>query len=608
MSADLADDGRDRREILATAGKAAAAAGLIGASGALVNAADAIAKPRKRPNVLILMTDQERHQDRLPEDLPTPVRCWIDANGTRIDRFHISACACTPSRGCFWTGMYAPQTGMYGTFIIGTQFTMDPSIPTIGDLFKEVGYRTAFFGKWHLSYPGEPPTNLEAALDTVQGNPLKGYGFDHSVISPPADVGGYNDGFTNDPIWTGQAVSWLREHATDDEPWMCVLSLLNPHDIQFYPRGFRADFKRNDYDAEPELSFHDAESRFDDKPSVHKRFRNVVAVVAGTPNSTWSDEEYWRGQLNTYYDLIVGTDEMLGAAIRELNEAGVLDDTVIVRTSDHGELGSAHQLQNKGITIYDEQNRVPFTVVYPKRFPRGRRSQALGEAVDLVPTLLEIAGESDPVGRWPWLRGVSLVKALEDPDAAGPRDSTLYRIDEYPVTNVGTAVPTRSHIRQIYDGRFKFARYVAIAEQMFAGTELVDEQEIEMYDTWNDPYELRNLANDKGYAKLASDMHAWLGEQEKAKFSPVEVPAYGSKPIIKRYAIEVPTIGVNGRDLVNPWVEVMPGSYLVVPLETPNPARFLYDGKFPQSLIPRSNSAVATDMARYFCELMPGAG
>ena len=141
------------------------------------------------------------------------MRCWLDANGTRIDRFHVSSMACSPSRACFWTGMYAPQQGIYGTFVVGTQFTMDPSIPTIGDLFKELGYRTAFFGKWHLSFPGEPPTNLEAALDTAQGNPLKGYGFDHSAISPPADVGAYNDGYTNDPIWTGQAVNFLREHA-----------------------------------------------------------------------------------------------------------------------------------------------------------------------------------------------------------------------------------------------------------------------------------------------------------------------------------------------------------------------------------------------------------
>ena len=593
-------EGSDRRELLAKAGRMAAAASIAGLGAGVL--ADRSAAAARRPNVLILMTDQERHQDRLPEDLPTPVRCWLDANGTRIDRFHASSMACSPSRACLWTGMYAPQQGIYGTFVVGTQFTMDPSIPTIGDLFKELGYRTAFFGKWHLSFPGDPPTNVEGALDTAQANPLRGYGFDDSAISPPADVGGYNDGYTNDPVWTGQAVSWLRRHAGDTQPWMCVLSLLNPHDIQFYPRGFRVDFKRPDYEAKPEPSFA-AEPTLGDKPTAQQRFRNIVAIIAGTPNGVQDDPEYWRGQLNTYYDLIVGTDEMLGAAVKALVDGGVLDDTVIVRTADHGELGSAHRLQNKGTTIYDEQNRVPFTVVYPKRFPRARRSQALGEAVDLVPTLLEIAGEPDPVRRWPWLRGVSLVPALEDPDDPGPRESVLYRIDEYPVTNVGTAVPTNSHIRAVYDGRFKFARYVAVADQHFAGRELTDSQEYELYDTWNDPFEIRNLANDPGYQALATDMLAWLYERESAKFGPVELPAYGPRAPV-RHTPEPPSTQVSNSGIPNPWVGAQPGSYLVVPLEQPNPARFLYEGNLPRAL-GESNSAHAADLARFFCELAP---
>lgn len=591
----------DRRELLARAGRMAAAAGVAGlGAGALAERSRAA---ERRPNVLILMTDQERHQDRLPEDLPTPVRCWLDANGTRIDRFHTSSMACSPSRACFWTGMYAPQQGIYGTFVIGTQFTMDPSIPTIGDLFKEIGYRTAFFGKWHLSFPGEPPTNAEAALDTAQASPLRGYGFDDSAISPPADVGAYNDGYTNDPVWSGQAVSWLREHAHDEQPWMCVLSLLNPHDIQFYPRGFRVDFQRPDYEPELEPSFA-AEPTLGDKPTAQQRFRNIVAVIAGTPPGVQEDPAYWRGQLNTYYDLIVGTDEMLGATVKALADEGMLDDTVIVRTSDHGELGSAHRLQNKGTTIYDEQNRLPFTVVYPRRFPRGRRSQALGEAVDLLPTLLEIAGERDPVARWPWLRGVSLVRALEDPDDPGPRDSVLYRIDEYPVTNVGTAVPTNSHIRSVYDGRFKFARYVAVADQHFAGHELRESQEYELYDTWNDPFEIRNLANDPGYQALASDMLAWLYERERANYGPVELPEYGPRAPVT-HTPEPPSTQLSNSGIPNPWVGAQPGSYLVVPAEQPTPARFLYEGGLPQGLGGPSNSAHAADLARFFCELAP---
>jgi arylsulfatase A-like enzyme len=498
--------------------------------------------------------------------------------------------------------MYAPQQGMYGTFVVGTQFTMDPSIPTIGDLFKEVGYQTAFFGKWHLSFPGEPPTNLEAIVDIAKLNPLGGYGFDYSAISPPADVGGYNDGYTNDPVWTGQAVDFLRTHAKDTQPWLCVLSLLNPHDIQYYPRGYRADFKRPDYDAKPEPSFF-AEPTLADKPSSQQRFRDVVAVIAGTPKGVQDNPEYWRGQLNTYYDLIVGTDEMLGAAVKAVMDAGVLDDTVIVRTADHGELGSAHRLQNKGTTMYDEQNRVPFTVVYPKRFPKGKRSQALGEAVDLVPTLLDLAGAGDPVARWPWLRGTSLVGALEHPDAPGPRDSILYRIDEYPVYNTGTAVPTPSHIRALYDGRFKFARYVAIADQHFAGKELRETQEYELYDTYNDPYEIRNLANDPGYAGLVADMLAWLYERETLKFGPVQLPAYGPREPLQALP-EVPSTNAAKNGPPNPWVGAQPGAYFTVPGQQPEPARFLYEGGLPKSIGGTSSDPqTAMDMARWFCQL-----
>ncbi len=593
----------DRRAFLAGAGASALAAGLTGLPGTEPVAGAAASTPGRRPNVLILMTDQERHQDLLPEDLPTPLRCWMDENGTRIDRFHASSMACSPSRASFWTGMHAPQQGVYGTFVVGSQFTLDPSIPTIGDLFKEVGYRTAYFGKWHLSYPGEPPTNPEAAFDVVQGSPLGGYGFDDSAISPPADVGGYNDGYTNDPIWTGQAVSWLKQHANDEQPWMCILSLLNPHDIQFYPRGYAVDFERTDYEPELSPSF-EANPTLADKPSVQSKFRDVVATIAGTPKGVWNDPTYWRNQQNTYLDLIVGTDEMLASAVKAVIDAGALEDTVLVRTSDHGELGGAHRLQNKGTTIYDEQNRLPFTVVYPKRFPRGRRSQALGEAVDLVPTLLEIAGEANPISRWPWLRGESLVPALEDPDARGPRESVLFRIDEYPVFNAGTSIPTRSHIRQVYDGRYKFARYVAVADQHFAGRELTDEQEYEMYDTWNDPYETRNLANDPGYQRLASELHAFLLERERAKYRPVELPAYGPRPLLTAIP-EIPSTNASGNGVPNPWPGSQPGSYLTVPFKQPSPARFVYEGNLMEGLQGKSGTVSGVDMARFFCELMP---
>ncbi len=596
----------DRRELLKGAGRLAAAAGAAGAGAKLAAAAEAASSATRPPNILILMTDQERHRDRLPDHLPLPVRCWLDENGTNIDRFHSSSMACTPARGTLWTGMNAPQQGMYGTFIVGLQFTMDPSIPTIGDLLKEQGYRTAFFGKWHLSFPGDPPTNPEATLDTAQGNPLKGYGFDDSAISPPSDTGPYNDGYTNDPIWTGQAVNWLRAHAADSQPWFCVLSLLNPHDIQFYPRGFRADFKRPDYDVKLDRSFYE-DSTLKDKPSAQLRFRDVVRLISGGgADADQHPEEYFRTLHNIYYDLIVGTDEMLGAALKAVNDAGALDNTVVIRTADHGELAGAHRLQNKGITIYDEQNRIPFTAVYSKRFPRGAKTQALGEQVDLVPTCLELAGVADPLARYPWLRGRSLVKALENPDKPGPRDSILYRIDEFAITGVGTEKPVASHIRSLYDGRYKVARYAAVENGWFAGKELTDpKQEFELYDTWEDPYEIRNLANDPGYESLFKEMLAWLAEREKDRWGPVNLPEYGPPGLITELPV-IPNIPIRQGGLPSPFVVSKPGSYLVVPINQPTPLRFLYEGNLPNSLgSSSSDPARAADMARFFCQLAP---
>jgi arylsulfatase len=589
----------DRRELLARVAAYGAAAGVA----ELGKAADAVAAGERPPNILILMTDQERHRDRLPDDLPVPMRCWMDQHGTNIDRFHSSSMACTPSRGCLWTGMYSPQQGMYGTFIVGAQFNLDPSIPTIGDLMKEMGYRTAFFGKWHLSFPGEVPSSLEEALNTVQGNPLKQHGFDDSVISPPSDVGGYNDGYTNDPIWTAQAIQWLQAHAKDSQPWFCVLSLLNPHDIQFFPRGFYADFKRPDYDAKPDPSFYAKDLA--DKPSGQTRFRNIVEIISGAPKGAAEREDYVRSLLNTYYDLIVGTDEMLAAALKTVIDAGVLDDTVVIRTADHGELGGAHNLQNKGTTMYDEQNRVPFTVLYPKRFPPGKRSQALGEQVDLIPTLLDIAGEPNPTKRWPWLRGTSLVPALENPDGPGPRDHILYRIDEFAITSVGNEKPTRTHIRAVYEGRYKFARYVAVENGWFAGKELAGE-EFELYDVWEDPYEIRNLANDKGYEKLKSELLAYLSELEIQKWSPVTFPAYGPGEPITKLPV-VPNTQLTQGGVPDPWPNLgKPGAYITVPVQQPKPAMFLYEGGLP-TLIKSGPTPTqhAVDIARFFCELVP---
>ena len=250
-------DGGERRERPPTAASCSraragwpAAAGLAGlGGGALAGAAAAAAE--RRPNVLILMTDQERHQDRLPDDLPTP-GALLAGRQRHADRPlpRLLDGLLAVARVLLDRDVRA-AAGHLRHVRLGTQFTMDPSIPTIGDLFKELGYRTAFFGKWHLSFPGEPPTNLEAALDTRAGQPAQGL-----RLRPLGDLAAGRRRRLQRRLHQRPGLDRpggrlpARRTPHDEQPWLCVLSLLNPHDIQFYPRGFRADFKRPDYDAE----------------------------------------------------------------------------------------------------------------------------------------------------------------------------------------------------------------------------------------------------------------------------------------------------------------------------------------------------------------------
>src|ERR687890_2170863 len=164
-----------RRESL-RAGAAGAAAAALGA-GLLGRSAEAAQAPARKPNILILMCDQERYPQWTP-DLPLPARDWIDERGVSFERFHHSAVQCSSSRACFWTGMYVPQNGIFGNFLQNWQFSLDPRIPTIGDLMREQGYTTAYFGKWHLSMAGASVT--EGVAENAAGNYLGPYGFDYS--------------------------------------------------------------------------------------------------------------------------------------------------------------------------------------------------------------------------------------------------------------------------------------------------------------------------------------------------------------------------------------------------------------------------------------------
>lgn len=587
---------------------AAGAATALGAGALARSEAFAADAPTRKPNILILMCDQERYPQWTP-DLPLPARDWMDHRGVSFERFHHSAVQCSSARACIWTGMYVPQNGIFGNFLQSWQFSLDPRIPTLGDLMREQGYMTAYYGKWHLSAVG---TSLpESPGATAQNNYLAPYGFDFSQPATSLEPAGYNDGVYSDPQWTKQGIDWLREHGGQEQPWLCVVSLLNPHDIAYYPRGFAADVTRPDWDVELPLNFDDDIST---KPQVHSQYANGAALIRGGIDP--DDIPTWKRLMNTYCDLIVNTDENYGELLRALHHSGGLDDTVIIRMADHGEMAGSHRAVGKGPMIYDEQLRKPLSISWPKRYPdvQGHRTPALAEAVDIVPTCLELAGVKDPTSSHPWLRGRSLVPALEDPAGARGKDFTMSTCDEVwsPQDFAGSGQAWKRHVRAALSGHFKIARYVAMTGK--PQTERPDEQEYELYDLSEDPYELRNLANDPAHRSLRDDLLARLHDLEKERFGPVQVPLSGQPSTIEALRPDPygrPETPLAERPSSPSPVEGLPGAYVQLPIGDPHLERRVYEAggeeRLPQTA--DESRAMAEARARHraamLCELGP---
>lgn len=590
-----------RRELLGAGAAAALTATALARSPA---SADGV--PARRPNILIVMCDQERAPQWTP-DLPLPARDWIDRRGVSFDRFHHSAVQCSSARACLWTGMYTRQNGIFGNFLQSWQFSLDPRIPTIADLLKEQGYSTAFFGKWHLSMVG---TSLpEGPTDTLRNNYLAPYGFDYSEISTSLEPAGYNDGVYNDPVWTKQGVDWLKEHGGDDQPWFCVVSLLNPHDIAYFPRGFTADVTRPDWEVQLPPNFEDDITA---KPRVHAQYDGGAALIRG--KIAPDDIDTWKRLLNTYCDLVVNTDDNYAAVMKALHHSGGLDDTVVIRTADHGEMAGSHRAVGKGPMIYDEQLRKPLSISWPKRFGavQGARTAALAEAVDLLPTCLELAGVADPVGRYPWLRGRSLVPALEDPVHARGKEFTVSTCDEVwsPQDFAGQGKAWKRHVRAALSGHFKIARYVAMTGK--PQTEVTDEQEFELYDRHEDPLELRNLARDPAYKPLLEDLKAVLHDLEQERLGPVEIALKGSASLIE--GIRPDPIGrpsLSDAEGGPGPAEGIPGAYVPLPFGDPQLLAHVYEGtggdRLPQTADESRAMAEARALHRasMLCELGP---
>ena len=468
------------------------------------------------PNVLLIVSDEERRNDWLDGVLDMPAHRRLAEDGVSFNRYYTHSSPCSPSRASLYTGRYLAQHGVVDNVSFPTHTALDPDIPTIGSLLGDVGYESAYLGKWHLSHGPTPP--------------MEQYGYSAWEGNDRHFTGNPWTGRFFDPVITGQAVRWLESNAAADSPWLLTVALVNPHDIMWFPND-QPDYQEAHPDdrqafefiqqfmlegqvpvTPPPLDyprlFDQLPANFDDdlhtKPEIQRAWRKVRNTEHFVGSIDAADHETWLRGLDYYAWLHEQLDESLLTLLGALDRLGIYDDTMIVYTSDHGDACGSHGLRAKLPCVYEEVMGVPLVVKPPAGAagpPPGSETDALATHVDLATTIVAAGG-----GETSGLAGRDLAPVLEDP-AATVRDYVLFSQDS---AQSELLRQSRYALRGFYDGNTKYARYYGIGggiqrdgtpapePKVFDVDADFDDQDHEWYETDEDPHELVNLANDRG--------------------------------------------------------------------------------------------------------------
>jgi arylsulfatase A-like enzyme len=494
-----------------------------------------------RPNLVLVVTDQQRAPMHWPSD-----PAWLDElmpndaqlrrSGMSFDRAFIPTAMCSPCRASFLTGTYPSRHGVTltmtrgdlypdrrnardalgiarrlassgevprgrvaaavakGLFRMGPKSGHEQELPagvaTLGTRLRELGYHVALKGKWHLTKPvsgGQWGPSDAERLD-------REFGF---ADWEPSDAGGdakaesFGGGLAAwDERYTQQMESWLGRPDLP-EPFCLVWCLVNPHDVLGYPNAMQ----RGGYSPE---EFADLRVPLPPTLDEDLRTKPTVQALQKIGQASYLGALATREDQQRYCDFYAHLHRVVDAHIGRLLRA--LGDrrsrTVIVRTSDHGELGLSHGgLRQKMFNAYEEALRVPLVVSGPG-VPVGS-SDALVSLIDLVPTLVGLAGGSasdvDGFDLGPVLRG----------ERAAVRDAVLFTYDDHQAGTAFQEAPGQpNRIRCVRDARWKYAVYLDPRGRV--------RPEFELYDLEADPEEAVNLVDKSSGLPLTAAAQAEL--------------------------------------------------------------------------------------------------
>jgi arylsulfatase A-like enzyme len=343
---------------------------------------------------------------------------------------------CTVARNTMFTGLFEPQHHSPWTLTENFQQStsehqLDPTLPNLATCLKQAGYDVIYKGKWHMSSP------VDAADGTKIWDDISRYGFDGwdapdaGGDTSVANFGGADATNTvkNDQRFVDDAVAFLTNRINNPtgKPYCLIVSLVNPHDVLSYPNKYGPTTQGSYYQAgDPWIAA--TTPPIDPPPTVGENLATnnkpsaqaavLASMALGLGPLVASDKQ--QNYLNFYGRLMMAVDAQIGQVLDVLDPAGdgtgsALNDTLIIRTSDHGEMGLAHGgLRQKAFIAYEEALRVPLIWSNPVMFPTAKSTDAMVSNVDLLPTLCALTG----VPNWQSLgfKGIDYSQQILQPD------------------------------------------------------------------------------------------------------------------------------------------------------------------------------------------------
>lgn len=353
----------------------------------------------KRPNLVVIMTDEHNfrtlgcYRALLPKEqafvwgdgvaVETPHLDSIAAGGALCDRFYAASPVCTPSRAAFFSGRYPQNTGADSN-----DLPLRDELVTFAEALRRHGYATGYAGKWHLdgdAKPGWSPArkfgfednrymfnrgHYKQLEDTPDGPAVKAR---DRQGEPTYDVRGADAASFTTDFLADKTTAFIQAHK--DRPFCFVTSIPDPHGPNTVRPPYDGMFA--------ELTFQQPRSAFDAGTGLPS-----CAVPPATPNFE---------NMSRYFGMVKCIDDNVGKILAALRAAGVADHTIVVFTSDHGDMCGEHGRVNKGIPL-EGSARIPFLISYPGRIRPGTVIHEALNNVDFKPTILALMGVSDPGG------------------------------------------------------------------------------------------------------------------------------------------------------------------------------------------------------------------